>query len=486
MGLNTQSLSKLFCYAALVIGVLLVFLLPAQKVIWYDESISVLCSKGISYGSSAQFSGRDTILSGQVAELNNFSDVYTATVRDNANSFLYNIGLHWFTDLFGNTLTVYTVFSKLLALCTLLAFFVLSRRLMGYHLFTGVAILMLVANGVFFGMSHEVRAYMMGMLFSLLTGLAVFRTLREGPRPGKVLIASLCAVAAILCHFLSVYIIITLFIFLLIVGKRKLFSVTNIFAMVAPALILAVYFYKALEGLKIMQGQNNRIATKVAGTASEFSLGKVVTESLRLMSLDFSIELVSFASQYLLVIVASFAIVVVLFGWAFKVTKDSAVRLNLLFLFCTGISGGLFLAALCMRSGHMTAIYGRYHSFGVPFATLFSVYALYVISQNVMGRGRYMHMLLSMLVIIPSVFYFARVANALPASDRYNQNKVADAIAGNHADRVVVPHIRHAFLIQCFLPQETNVAYIIDSTATQFTLYTPSGVQKMNILADPE
>ncbi len=486
MGINKKSLSEVFCFAALFVGLLLIFLLPLEKDIWYDESISVLCSKGISYETSLAFTGRDTVTAGEISRYNTFLDVYVATVRDNANSFLYNVGLHWFTGIFGNSLGIYVLFSKLLAAITLLVSFQLARMLMGYHPLTGIATLLLMFDGIFLGMSHEVRAYIMGMLFAALTGLSVLKCITTGISPRRLLTASLWAVAAILCHFLSVYVILSLFAFVLVIGWRRLFTVANIAAVAIPVLLLGVYFYLSLDGLKVMQGQNDTIAAKVADTGHQATLGVVLTETLRLAALDFKLQLVSFAGNSLLIITCSFALVLLLFIWSLKVARTREVRINLLFLFCAGISGSLFLAFLCLRSGHLTAIYGRYHSFCIPFATLFSAYALFVLFQNVRGSSRYAVFTFAALIIIPCTVYFVKIAQDRSVDAKYNQYKVAAAVIAQKADRVVVPHVRHAFLIQSFMPSGIELSYIIDAQATQYTLFGGAGVQKMNILADPE
>ena len=82
---------NIFCLLAAIIAVLL---LPLKKEIWYDETISMQCSKGISSDAPSLFANTNTTNSETLAGLNTAGNVFNATVLDNGNSYLFNIGLH--------------------------------------------------------------------------------------------------------------------------------------------------------------------------------------------------------------------------------------------------------------------------------------------------------------------------------------------------------------------------------------------------------
>ncbi len=128
---------NIFCLLAAVAAVLI---LPLRKEIWYDETVSMLCSKGINHDSPALMGNTTTMNSATLEQMNTLGNVYKATVLDNANSFVYNMKLHYFTMLFGNSIAVYMLFSKLCAIVTLLAFFALCRLVFKDSIFTAVAI----------------------------------------------------------------------------------------------------------------------------------------------------------------------------------------------------------------------------------------------------------------------------------------------------------------------------------------------------------
>src|ERR1700722_13606084 len=103
---------NIFCLLAAII---LVLTLPVKKEIWYDETVSIRCSKGISHDTPALLSNIDAANSAGLSRLNTAANVFNATVLDNGNSFLYNLCLHWFTLIFGISVAAYMLLSKLCA-----------------------------------------------------------------------------------------------------------------------------------------------------------------------------------------------------------------------------------------------------------------------------------------------------------------------------------------------------------------------------------
>ena len=157
-------------------AIIIVLILPLKKEIWYDETVSVLCARGISHDAPMLFANTNVVSSVALAQLNTPANVFNATVNDNANSFLYNICLHWYTAVAGNSITSYMLFSKLLAIATLIAFYFLCGLFFGRGSpFTSVAIMLLAIDIDFIGMSHEIRAYQMGILFVTLAAIYFYK-----------------------------------------------------------------------------------------------------------------------------------------------------------------------------------------------------------------------------------------------------------------------------------------------------------------------
>ncbi|GAA4467543.1 hypothetical protein GCM10023093_23650 [Nemorincola caseinilytica] len=469
----------------LLMAIALVLALPVKKDIWYDESISILCSKGITYDTPLMFAGKTTISSADLDALNDARHVFRATVCDNSNSYLYNIGLHWFTGIFGNSLLTYTFFSKLLGIGALLAFFTLCRTLLGHHWLTSLAIGLLVTDMNFVGMSHEIRAYMMGIMFATLSGIYLFRYLGEGgQRPGNLMLVALFAVGAVLSHFLSVYVALTFFVSLLLIYGKRLFTLRNVLAIALPLLLLGIFFYFAWTGLQTMSQQNEKIVKLRAQQGEAYSIWKVITSFLRAIAVNFRFVAPSFTGK-LPVLLASFAAVPALYIYALRNAGNNIQRRHLHILFAAGISSSVFLGFLCLRSGHLTAFYYRYHSFAFPFCIMFLVYVLYVLQ----GSPRVNKLLLSgiaALVILPVLALFVISIRNETRELKYNQYMVANAIVATGATSVEVPSWTHAFLIHSFMPQGHKVNYIYNDTSTYFTLRSAGGSQQIKVVAKPD
>ena len=236
---------NIFC---VLFGIAIILFLPLKKEIWYDETISVLCAKGLSHDTPLQFADSSVVSSETINRLNTNANVFEATVNDNANSYLYNIGLHWFSSVCGNSIGAYMLLTKLLAIASILAFFMLCRQILGNNYFTTLALILFNCDIDFIGMSHEIRAYSMGILFITLAGIYFFRFLKDD-KPLHLFLTGLFSVAAILTHFLSVYIILVFLGAMLLYKKASLFNLKNIVAIMIPVALIAFYFYLAYPAL---------------------------------------------------------------------------------------------------------------------------------------------------------------------------------------------------------------------------------------------
>ncbi len=81
--INT-ALAKKINIACLVLAMIAVMVLPLKKEIWYDESISILCSKGINSDAATAFANTTTLSSATIEQLNTAQNVFKATVLDDS------------------------------------------------------------------------------------------------------------------------------------------------------------------------------------------------------------------------------------------------------------------------------------------------------------------------------------------------------------------------------------------------------------------
>jgi uncharacterized membrane protein len=477
--INSGSAKKinLFCLLAAIV---IILVLPLKKEIWYDETVSILCSKGISHDSPAQFSNTNLINSATLEQLNNTQNVFNATVNDNANSFLYNIGLHWFTLLFGNSITIYMLFSKLSGIITLLAFYVLCTLLFRNSLFTSVAILLLATDNNFTGMSHEIRAYSMGICFVTLAAVYFFKFMYQKENTRYLFLTSLFSVAAILSHFLTVYTILVFLAVLIFTKKTNLFSARNIIGLLLPVSLLALFFYFAYPGLQTMSVQNQHIQERTLNES--FNVGEVLLRSMKFTAINFKAVFPAFINKSA-VFIFSFLLVIALYIAGLKASSNKIEKRNLHLLFILGISSSLLLAVLSIKSHHYTALYYRYYSFCIPFCCLFVAYLFSVFFRNPKINLLIKSCIFSIIVLPVCALFLSGIISSKPKV-RYNHIAIAGEIARDKVVKIEVPEWEDAFLIQSFLPNGYKIDYVLNPTNHYFTLYKGTTEEKIPVIKD--
>ncbi len=460
-------LAKKINIICLLMAIAAVLVLPRSKEVWYDETVSMLCSKGISHDSPTLFANTTTVSSATLEQMNTLKNVYKATVLDNGNSLVYNVKLHYFTLLFGNSIEMYMLFSKLCAIVALLAFFWLCRLVFKDSIFTSVAIALLATDLTFIGMSHEIRAYELGTCFVTLAAVFFYKFMYEEEKPFYLFLLGIFSVGAVLSHFLSVYVILVFLGYLVVSKKARLFGPKNLAAMAVPVALVGVYLWFAFVGLEYMSHENDKFHDKAASVP--FSAMHVLYRSVAMGAMDFKAVFPVFGERKVEVIF-SFLLVVGLYIITLVSASNKEEKRNLNLMFILGASGSLFLAALCFKSQHYTALYNRYHSFCVPFASLFTAYALYLLFKSP-HLSKVIKVGMLVVFLVPSCALFAVAARKKSTNAEYNHVAVAQEIVRDHVDKVEIPTWDDAFLLQSVLPNGYKIDCVLNVASPYFTLY---------------
>jgi hypothetical protein len=438
------------------------FFLPDKK-IWYDETVSVLCSKGIPR-TVTPFDSLSVFTSAQVQTLNTPAHVFNATVVDNSNSFIYNIFLHWFTLLAGNDIDTYVLFSKLLAAMTLVALYFFGRKVLSNSIFISLALLFLTADPVFSGMATEIRAYMMGMFFAILSCWFFYKYMYEEETAGSLFWFSFFSLCMLLSHFLSAYLVMALGLILVVKKGAKLFNGKNIVAVLMPLAMFALFLFLAADGFKVMDKQNSKIATKAL---TAFGYGEVANSFMKFSALNFKAVYPAFVSLSILYAI-SFLLVLAAFITGRKLANSPIQKERFNILFVLGLSATLFMAAISLYVKHTTAFYLRYFSFSVPFCCLFAAMFLHVLFAS---KIRKLISYMVMFIVVVPVLYLAYGNSKTVAQLKYSHIDVARLIEKESLTDVEVPTAQDAYLINCFLRNNRNVTYHVIADATKFIVY---------------
>lgn len=467
---------NIFCLFA---AIAIVFILPFKKEIWYDETVSMLCSKGISHDTPAGYANAATISSTQIEELNTTENVFKATVNDNANSFLYNYALHLTTRLFGNTVSMYMLLTKLCAIMTLIAFYALSRLLLKDSIFTAIAVILLVSDLNFISMSHEIRSYAMGTMFITLAAFWFYKFLLLD-RTISLFVTALCSAGAIMSHFLSVYIIVVFLGVLLFTKGKSLFTLWNIIAVLLPVSVLGAFLYYSIQGLNIMSSQSKTIEEVYSHAA--YSIWGVISRSMKYLAINFKAVLPAFREN-IATIVVSFLFIPLLYYIGILASVTQSEKRNLHTLFALGSISSVFLMLLSLKSGHYTALYFRYYSFGLPFSNLFISCLLYTCYNSPRVNAIVKHGL-SAVVIIPAFLFFAQGVLRENHIIKYNHPAIAEGIVKNNIHKVGIPEWHDAVLLHALLPQGYKIDYFRTADGPYYTLFGPTGIEKIPVIKD--
>ena len=474
----TPGRAKKANFLCLLLCICAVLFVPLKKEIWYDETISVLISKGISRDTPSEFAGKTVINSEELRGLNSPGRVYVATLADNGNSFLYNLCLHWFTGERRNNLFFYMLFSKLCAVAMLIALFALCKLFFERSIFISVALVFLLSDKIFWGMAHEVRAYEMGMLFVTLAAIYCYKFMYREAKPTQLFFTGLYSVCAVLCHYLSAYAVLV-FIGCLIVNKKwALFSLKNIAAMVVPVILIGIYFYFAMVGFEKMNRQNETISE--ISVIEGFNNVTAFVRSLKFTALNFKCVFPAFRDIPAIASVSGL-LVFALYYFSLRIAPGKTEKRDLNILFALGISGTVFLLALSLKSHHYSALYSRYYSFCVPFATLFVAYALKLIFEKDGISGIVKYGIMSFL-LLPCLIIFALGIVKDKPTLAYNHVTIANIIIDKNITRVEVPAWNEAFLVNGFVPASRNVEYVLNTSSNDFILHSQGGEERVPLL----
>ena len=464
-----------FNLAVLLFVIAFVAFYPVHKKIWYDEAVSIICSKGLYYTDGNELTALKANSSEVLQTRNAAGNVYHCTLIDNGNSFIYNECLHFYTNIFGNSINSYMALSQWCAIGVLIMLFLFCRMLWGDSFYTSLALVLVCTDSVFWGMAHEIRAYSMGMLFTVTAAFFCYRNMYKGGKTIDLLLFSTLSLAAILTHYLSVYAVLVLAGYVLVVRNKALLQPRNIAAILIPILLLGLYFVLAASGFAAMSNQNARIAAR-SGAAEAFSLSHVVSLALKFTDGNFKFTEPVFNGSFAVVAMAAL-LIAILYVAAVRLSVSVNDKRHLHLLFLLGISGSVFLSALCLKSHHYTALYFRYFSFCIPFSILFTVYALYVIGKSHAVK-KSLSVAITCFVMLPPLALFSIIFRG-GYKFKHTHNEIAFNASKNGYDKVIVKEWMDAFLIQSFMPDGKSLNYIVDSTVKEFLLVKGDSVLKV-------
>ena len=238
-----------------------------------------LPNKTLPYDEIVQ---KDIFSAADYEQHNSANEVIRSVWRDNSNSVVYYLTLHYFIKLVGVNFQLMRLLSIVFAGINLLLAFTIARRWSNGSRYVPFLVLILLgSNPVFFSVAFAIRGYMLCTTFLLFSSLIWLNILQTG-RYNRVLLLAVLSVAAVLTHYFSLAVIFFQFLYLLVHAYRNKIgrSWLNVGAGVLLFLIpLIVWYVISLDvGIRNMlvldAGWNNLARVQAGWGATGFNVLK--------------------------------------------------------------------------------------------------------------------------------------------------------------------------------------------------------------------
>ncbi len=474
--INT-GVKKINLFVLLACMVLTVALRP-KKQLYFDEPFQIMCSKGISLWNVQQFTDKGTFTSADLNKENTFHNVFFI----GADSIHY-VMLHYLTALFGNGLGVYVYFSLLWGLLSLVAFYVLCRKVIGDNIYTSVALVLFFTDIMFLNQTYSIRHYIMGLFVTIMSGIYFFKYLFEEKSFKNLLWLGIWCAVGIITHYFTIYIIAIYPVAILIEEKMKFFTWKKIVALAIPVLALVIYFQFHWNPLQSSDYYQHYVKSQHIKINNDIGLRPAVSQFLRSIAVNFQVYYPLFRGKSAPVLVGSVLMVLAVYIvglWKLLPGTEDKKKFNLLLVM--GIFSCFFITLMAVKTKNNMLFSFRYFLFSMPFCVLFI--SLFI--RQLCAQGK-MNLVLKIavvaLLVAPGFFKF------IAAHRRYvdnglecNQLVVVQEIKDKGIHKMEVPRTVDAVFINSLLPANYDMTYKLNTATDSATLFTGNTTEKYRFL----
>lgn len=370
-----------------------------------------LPNKTLPYDQIVQ---KNVFSSADYEQHNSANEVVRSVWRDNSNSMVYYLTLHYFIKLVGVNFHLMRLLSIVLAGINLLLAFAIARRWSNGSRYVPFLVLILLgSNPVFFSVAFAIRGYMLCTTFLLLSSLVWLNILQTG-RYNRVLLFALLSVAAVLTHYFSLAIILFQFLYLFMHAYRNRINRgwLNLGAGMLVFLVpLIVWYVISLDvGIRNMvvldAGWNNLAREGQGWAATGFNaLKQLFNATAYFIGFDVNVGLLPRIVWQCIALLHLGSI-------CFMLIKTRLLKERISLLLCIAIGAILLYTVKSISAGHFMIFEKKYLLFIVPFFIIGIVAAIdAVFRQHPSLKLPAQAALISMLLI--SVITFATTAYKL-------------------------------------------------------------------------
>ena len=464
----------------LLLGFILRFYHIDKFGIWSDEEVSILTANGQYYDINSLPKVFDNhFLQNENTVKNVVKGVTSEKVdflSNNYGNFLfYDIMLHYWVKIFGNSDLSVRLLSLLFGLLLIILSYKVSLLLSNNKKLSLLIAFLVAIHPLFIAYSQEARAYTTATFFSLLSSYFFFMIVFKKDKRSKIFIFySLSVVIAMLSHYLTYTIFIShAIIFILFVRDRASWQKYSLAVLCSLTLFSIWLYFGGFEGLKNLASNaplfkeevNNYELTKKIYFVPA-TLKNIIAACIQDWLWFFGIGLQNLGLQirYIaLLLIIPLGMVIYLLK---KIKNDKntiQIIISLLILIFTQT----FLAiALSINSGNIILFQNLYTNFVVPYAMILLGYSLFNLFENqnkkLISYGATSFFVIIMLIsCIP--IYFKNENSKFPEQNIHYEIAQNIKFTYNKNDTILIKSPYDARLINLYLDNDNLYIQKIDT-----------------------
>jgi len=472
--MNAALVKKINLFTLLACIALTVVLCP-KKQMYFDEPFQIMEAHGFSIPTAEKYYSQPTFTAAEMDKENTLHNVFSYSDS------IHYVLIHLLNPIFGNGLNFYVYFSLFWAICTLIAFYFLCRRVIGDNLFTALALVLLFTNISFLAQAYSIRHYIMALFFATMSGIYFFKYRDEKSVMSLLMLGLTCAVC-IVSHYFTFYIILIYIAAILLEERLGFFKLKNILVLLIPLAMLAVYFHFHVSPIQDNHTYQNYIKHQPLAINADMSLGNEFSLFLKSVSVNFMVFYPLFKDIFIVRIGSVLLLLAVYVFGVMKLFPDKEERRKFHLVFALGIISCFVLVALAVRGKNNMLFSYRYFLFSMPFCCLFVALFLKQLLRNahtnVAVKG-----LIVVVLIGPGLFKFVamRMKRAANNGLECNQLVVVDEIKKNNVHKLEVPEVVDAIFINSLLPANYEMTYTTNANTDTATLYYNNTTEKIHL-----
>jgi uncharacterized membrane protein len=446
--------------------ILRLFMLTAYG-IWHDERVSVLISHGLHHSQPVL----GEITPAGLHASNNLASVVDATILDNGNGLLYNIILHYWIQLLGDSdfaIRFLSVFLSVLCIPFIHAF---AEKLFASRRIAIAAAFMFAIHPLLIAYAQQARPYALATFFTILSSTIFLNIIRDRATFSTYVWYAMWSSCALLTHYLTSYVLLShAVIFVLEVSSSRTWINYFLFGCLVVLVFATWMINGGLEGMKVLDQQNARYALQASNYvegqksfAMPATMKNIVTGWVQVWLQVFGNQYQSFGFRIREIGVMVFIPLVLIIAFARRVRKLMVQRKKMAMLLVLVFFQTVFATVLALRAGHCISFQTLYASFAVPYACVLLAWILVELFQE--ERFANLSIALSILIygiMLSSCFTTYLNTNAIFPDSNGHARKADELLDMPAGSRVAIKSSMDLQLIGIYMPERSDVFLYVD------------------------